>query len=169
MTAPPCRGGIADSADALRSETFHAAYHSTHDARGPHPQRLIDQVPQLDLTSGFEVRLAGMHGDPVGVLEPQLAQGASARCRPSVRAGGKSGQNGRGYSSAPTRRQRTRHTGTFVSSTRLNALTSCFARSRSPPICSSQTRMSAARACKLMKRSGSVCSTGDIAVGSGGG
>ncbi len=53
--------------------------------------------------------------------------------------------------------------------TRLNTLTSCFARSRSPPICSSQIRMSAARTCNLMKRSGSVCSTGDVAVGSGGG
>jgi hypothetical protein len=52
------------------------------DPRGPHPQRLLDQPPQRDLTGALEVGLADLHGDDVGQRHPELEDNRSAQISP---------------------------------------------------------------------------------------
>lgn len=42
------------------------------DPARPHPEALLDQMPQLDLAGPLQPGLSGLHRDPVGVGEPQL-------------------------------------------------------------------------------------------------
>ena len=42
------------------------------DPPGPHPQGLLDQAAEVDLTCAFEARLAALQGNEVPVLDPQL-------------------------------------------------------------------------------------------------
>ncbi len=42
------------------------------DPPGPHPQGLLDQAAEVDLTGAFEARLAALQGNEVPVLDPQL-------------------------------------------------------------------------------------------------
>lgn len=50
-------------------ETLLGANLTYHDARRAHPQRLFDEVAELDLAGAFQPRLTRLHSDPVGVLE----------------------------------------------------------------------------------------------------
>jgi len=58
------------------------------DAAGPHPQRLLDQASQRDLAGALEVRLPGLHRDPVRQVEPQLEDLLAADHPLSGRHGG---------------------------------------------------------------------------------
>jgi len=50
-------------------ETFLLPDLADDDPRGPHPQRLLDQAPELDLAGAFEVGLAGLHRHHVGQVD----------------------------------------------------------------------------------------------------
>src|SRR4051812_20733053 len=43
-----------------------------NDARGPHPQALLDELAQRHLTGALEPPLPRLHGDPVGMPEATI-------------------------------------------------------------------------------------------------
>ncbi len=47
------------------------AHLADDDPRGPHPQRLLDQPAQRDLTGPLEVGLAGLYREDVGQRDPR--------------------------------------------------------------------------------------------------
>jgi len=66
---PAGRRVVHSSTGVLRDEqveAFFLTYLTDHDARWAHPQRLLDETSQLDLTSALETRLAALHRHDVG-------------------------------------------------------------------------------------------------------
>jgi hypothetical protein len=55
-------------------EALFLAHLADGDARRPHAQGLLQQAPQLDLASAFQVGLTALHRDDVGQRDLQLAQ-----------------------------------------------------------------------------------------------
>ena len=52
-------------------ETLLGSHLTDQDPARPHPQALLHEIAQPDLAGALQPALPGLHGDPVGVREPQ--------------------------------------------------------------------------------------------------